>query len=483
MDHPEDAQDDNDTQTVKASEIRKKVAEDATDNAVNTIKAIFLPEDSRSDDVAKSEVKNRIDGDLRERILESIEKAQRRSAAKAGRPVGLVGGGDESPKVIKGAEKFWGVRDMTKSQRHTIGEGRLMASAMLFAAKDAEEKGDIRWNRVRDRAKNAGHDHVADTIDKNLEAGDFSSGGSLIPDEMANDLVTFLFANTVVRQLGARSVEMPNGTLDFGKINTAVSASWAGETGTIQATDLNTGQVKLDAKKLKIHVILSNDVIRQSPRGMDTIVRDQMQSAASLSEDNAFIRGSGTSNQPKGIEGWTRDGNKFDRKQGGTTSTIEEITQDVIAAISTVAQGNHNLDQGSPGWIMPSTVYWGLHAALDNEGRPSHISSMLQNGDSLYSFPVRHTTNIPADLGNSNDEGKVYFGDFSKAVIGETLDMRMDETQEATITDESGNSVDLFDEDQRAMRLIHETDFALLYDDAFSIIEKVDWGADFGRTI
>jgi len=112
---------------------------------------------------------------------------------------------------------------------------------------------------------------------------------------------------------------------------------------------------------------------------------------------------------------------------------------------------------------------------LDGEDRPSALAMQLNDGE-FYGYPVMTTTNIWSDVAAGSRD--IYFGDFSQAVIGETLDMRVDETTDATVTDNSGSSVDLFDTDQRALRLIHEMDFALLRDTSFARITDVDYGAD-----
>ncbi len=60
-------------------------------------------------------------------------------------------------------------------------------------------------------------------------AGSAEGGGLLIIDDMAGDIIELLRPFSVVRQIGARSVGIPRGTLRTPRITAGVSSAYVGE--------------------------------------------------------------------------------------------------------------------------------------------------------------------------------------------------------------------------------------------------------------
>ena len=79
-----------------------------------------------------------------------------------------------------------------------------------------------------------------------------------------------------------------------------------------------------------------------------------------------------------------------------------------------------------------------------------------------------------AETGGTQTE--VYFGCFAHAIIGEALGLVVDASQEAAYNDGS-TVVAAFSRDQTVIRVMAEHDFALRHDKAFTLIERVSWGA------
>ena len=401
---------------------------------------------------------------------------------------GKDGAGAYPWKVAKGKEKLWQIRQVMggDSPPAEIGKGELVGAMIPFVFKFMLDHGPgapLAWSKIAEYAR-TGKSAAGGTIPKNLQvaaaiekaqtAGSLPDGGALIPQDMSADLIGFLFDANVVRALGARTVDMPNGSLDFGRINTTVSASYIGETGSGTSSKIGFGRLQLSAKKLKIQVVASNDLIRQSPFGIEQIILDQMRSKAANRSDLAALRGTGTLGEPAGISNMIPAGQKVDRLQSGGTSTLAEIVKSLFLAIDRVA--SKNIPMTSPGWVFNWATKLGIMSAVDADGNMTVLADMLSE-DMLLGFRTGITNSLPSNLGGG-DETEIYFGDFAQFVIGETLNVRIDSALEATVLDSTGAEVKLFEQDMMATRLILEEDFGLFYDEAFSMIEAVDWGPD-----
>lgn len=478
---------------------------------------------SRSElaDMIKVEARNLINsGELDEQIIDSVTRTahdwdnmpdkERKAKIKAAfkkigdqRKTGVTYDVPTHPHILRGdgkqnvrdVSKHWAIRAVTGQMGERrpdvpIGYGWLMATTIPFIAASVHANKGIDWAFIAEKSYEYGFHQQAEIIErhmagdipkivKELQAGTLIDGGNLVPSTLAADLIGFLFNANVVRRLGATVLPMPAGSLDIGKIATAVSAGWIGETAAIDASQFTTEKVKLDAKKLRITVITSNDLVRRAAFGISGLIEDQMRSQAANTSDLAALRGDGTEGEPRGILDMTAADNIFDRTQDGATSTLKEIITDLFTAINNVVENNIPMTRG--GWAGHSRTKHGIMASTDADGNFTLLMQQLSEG-TLLGFPFEATNAIPTDLDTSgdatDDETDLTFGDFAQFIIGESLDMAVDETDQATVTDSAGSPVQLWDTDQRAFRLLHEEDNAVAYDTAFSIIRSVDWGAD-----
>lgn len=434
------------------------------------------------EDLVKGHIKNMYrsgSGDIDEMMMESFERAAKSWESKTSNErlqtvfKALRGDGDQDPmQFSKRAENHWVVQKLQGGDLppDPIGEGNVVGKTLLYVFRCFQARRRIDWDWIKDDAKAHGHRQIHDIIKREMSAGSLESGGILVPSVMAADLIPYLEDASVVRRLGARTIEMPNGNLDFGRMNSTVTARWLGETGTVNASRPGFDEIRLAAKKLRITVIASNDLIRQSPRGVAEMIASAARQRTAAVEDLAFLRGSGTAGEPKGISNWIDSGQKFNADE----TDIGTILGDFFECISRVAENNHGIERG--GWVMNTKSKYGYMRQTDADKNLTPLTEMLAN-DQLFGFPVGVTNGLPSNLGGGSDESEVYFGDFGQAMIGETLNMSVEETQEATVTDQDGNPLRLWDEDQRALRLIHEVDFALRYSTCFSMIEQVKVGA------
>lgn len=319
----------------------------------------------------------------------------------------------------------------------------------------------------------------ADSRSKALSSADPTAGGFLVPTQFSTDVIDLLRPAAVVRSLNPMIMPMPNGTIKVPKVTTGATASYIGENTNVTKSEEKFGQITLTFKKLGVLVPISNDLIRYSSPSADQIVRDDVVRAMAQREDQAFIRDDGTSGTPKGLKYWVNAANKFN---ANATVNLANVTIDLGKAIQNLmvanipmivqAQQNNGVD-ARPGWIFSPRIYRYLSTLQTANGVYAFRDEMLRG--TLWGWPYRVTTQVQETLGSASVSSEIYFGAFAHAVIGESLGIMVDASQEAAYHDGS-NVVAAFSQDQTVIRVIQEHDFALRYDKAFTLIEAVNWG-------
>lgn len=332
-------------------------------------------------------------------------------------------------------------------------------------------------------------------IAKALSAGDPTAGGFLVPQTFSSDIIELLRPSAVVRSLDPGVMPMPTGSVKVPKITAGSTASYLGENTNIQASEPDTGQLLLTFKKLAALVPVSNDLVRYSSPQADSIVRDDMVRALATREDRAFIRDNGTNGTPRGIRSWINAQNKF---AANATVNLANVTIDLGIAMQKLMDadiplitpqfpagaggGTPSLQPvtARPGWIFSPRTYRYLTTVQNGQGFYAFRQEMLQG--TLWGYPYRVTSQVPntytasgaAETGGNRSE--VYFGAFAHAVIGESMGLMVDASQEAAYADAGGNVRAAFSMDQTVVRVMAEHDFALRYDKSFALIQDVLWG-------
>lgn len=258
--------------------------------------------------------------------------------------------------------------------------------------------------------------NAAETLVKALGESTISGGGALVPDAFADQVIELLYARTVVRQSGAVTIPMPNGNLTLPRVASGSTASYVGENQNNTATEETFDQVKMSAKKLMVHVPVSNELLVDSSPAADRIVMNDMVKGAAVREDLAFIRGDGTQDTPTGIRNLS---NIQTTATAGTTQA--QVASDLAAAQLSLL--SNNIPMTRPGWLMaPRTMLYLQDELLDGNGNLVY-KEMSERG-TLKGFPFRWTTQIPINLGGG-DESELYLADFDELLIGEATVQNM----------------------------------------------------------
>ena len=398
-------------------------------------------------------IKDQLGTDVADIVRENVEKA-------ASDPNGpwakrILEGGDSQPKKEKRAPGLaFGrvVRAMAAAKMNKLGTSGTVEVLKQWGDEDLAAA-------------------MQDVQTKALAAGDATAGGFLVPTEFSNEVIELLRSRSVVRSLGARTVQMPTGTLKYPKIASGAAAAYVGENTNISKSEETFGQLSLTFKKLAVLTPISNDLLRYSSPSADSIVRDDLVSAMATKEDNSFIRGTGTDATPKGLLNWCVADQKI---AANGTVNLANITDDLGQLVVKLKQAD--IPMITPGWIMAPRTEQKL-ATIQNANGAFVFRDEILRG-TLWGYPCGVTTNIPitqdtTGAGNDN-ESEIYLVDFAQVIIGESQGLLVDASQEAAYHDGS-NVQAAFSLDQTVVRAIAEHDLGLRHDKAIAMLTGVTW--------
>lgn len=294
------------------------------------------------------------------------------------------------------------------------------------------------------------------------------SGGALVPDNMHDEVIELLRPRTVVRQLGARNVPLPNGNLSMPRMSSGASSGYVGEGNDVLASEGSTDDVNLSAKTMITLVPMSNQLIGRAGFRIEQIVLNDMISSMAVREDKAFLRDDGTSNTPKGFKATATEATRTVAWSG--TADLATIDAYLDSLILELMNSDSLLIQ--PGWAFSPRSYMKLFGLRDGNG--NKVYPELAQGQ-LKGFPIKHTTTIPTNLGAGTNESEIYFADWNDVVIGEQENMKVDFSREATYKDSGGQLVSAFSRNQSVVRVVAEHDIGFRHLEGLVLGTAVTW--------
>lgn len=279
-----------------------------------------------------------------------------------------------------------------------------------------------------------------------------SGNSTLIQSQVADLLVqpleqasTFLAAGPVVLDSSA-PVRVP-------RIVNGVTAGFVAEGAQITDGDVAFDEVTLlpsTLKGLKVLVKLSNELIRTSVVGLESVLRTRLVTDVANALDAALWDGAGTSNTIKGIL----------RATGIETGVLDLTDPDSLIDGLAKAQGN----KVSPThWVMTSASWAALRKnKTADTGSKQYLfdpNGGIAGGTELrlFGLPVIVTDNIPA----ASTKNRVALVDFSKVVVAR------DVNAEVKILDQTWG-----DYDSIGIRVVSRWDTALLQAKAVTLLTE-----------
>jgi len=314
---------------------------------------------------------------------------------------------------------------------------------------------------------------IPDSSIKAMTAGDPETGGILIPQPVAQEVIDILRAQVVVRSFNPATLPMPSGNLKLPKKTQGTTAYYVGEGTQPTISKVKTGHVNLSYKKLVTLVPVSNDLFRFSSPGADRIIRDDIVDNTRVREDQAFLRDNGTDSTPKGLLQWALDASPAQVVNANQTVNLANVTTDLGKLILKLIEANVPMIR--PGWIMSPRTWNYLMTVLTTNG-PYAFRDEMSRG-TLWGWPFRFTTQVPNNLttGGGVDKSDLYLADFADVVIGDSETLKIDASGEASYV-EGGSVKSAFGQDETVIRGITEHDMVMRRDASIAVLRQVKWG-------
>lgn len=295
-----------------------------------------------------------------------------------------------------------------------------------------------------------------------------ADGGYLVPEVYANEIIELLYPATVIYSLGARRLGMANGNLNIPKLKTGSRALFTGESRAIPKTAPKFGNLKPSAKKLTALIPMSNDLLRSTNFDNDVIVGQDITKQMALGADWGALLGSGGEFQPLGITKnksvLTIDTTAIDEEYASTTGILTPAFPNYLVA--SVLKNNVYAD--GLGFVFNTSVEQFFKALRDNVGGFIFAKEMNES-NTLVGYPYR-TTNL---LETAGGKTQIIFGNWNDLIIGEQGALEIDTSREGSWTDDAGNLISAFENDQTLIRAINNVDTGLRHDESFAVASKV----------
>lgn len=303
---------------------------------------------------------------------------------------------------------------------------------------------------------------------KALSAISPADGGYLVPEVYANEIIELLYPATVIYALGARRLGMANGNLNIPKLKTGSRALFTGEARALPKTAPKFGNLKLSAKKLTALIPMSNDLLRSTNFDNDVIVGQDITKQMALGVDYGALLGTGGEFQPLGIirnknvlnvDVTTLDA-EYASKNGVLTAAFPNY---LIASVL-----KNNVYADGLGFVFNTSVEQFFKSLRDNVGGFIFAEEM-NDSHTLAGYPYRATNLLETTGGKTS----IIFGNWNDLVIGEQGALEIETSREGSWTDDTGNLISAFENDQTLIRAINNVDTGLRHDESFAVASKV----------
>lgn len=337
--------------------------------------------------------------------------------------------------------------------------------AMVSAGTDGADLDEMRQIKFK-QLQRMGYDR------KTLSWLTETLGGALVAPPEMGELIELLRNKEALVNAGAKVVPLPpQGRLKYPRQTAASLTYWVGENSPISASDINTGEVTLQAKKLAVLIRAPNELIRFASPAAEALLRDDMTKSLALGLDLAGLEGAGGDNRPRGLQNF----------QNITTITSSDartngdalVGKDVYRMIAAVEEANAEFE----GFIMrPKTLYKFYQLRADAVGQGDGAGPFLFNmireagdgvGATIAGHPVTKSTQVSQvrTKGTSSTLTSIYGGMWSDMLIGMFGAIEFAST---TMGDTA------FQNDQVWIRGILSADIAARHEASFVFLDNLD---------
>lgn len=219
----------------------------------------------------------------------------------------------------------------------------------------------------------------------------------LLQEQVSSLLIEPLEAQSVVLAAGPRIFDTAS-PLRIPKLVGSSEPGWIGENELIPEHDVNFDEVRLmpaDRKSVKTLIKFSNELLRQSVIGLDSVLKARLVSDVARKLDDAFLTGDGTDSSVTGII------NQTGVQTGVLDATEPDSFLDALA-LASAAEVQPNR------WIISGADFYAVRKIKDTSGKYI-LESDITTGTTyrLFGVPVTVTNKLPTGTAVLANMGEV----------------------------------------------------------------------------
>lgn len=295
--------------------------------------------------------------------------------------------------------------------------------------------------------------YASEVVAKGLYEGSAVDGGYLVIPEVYNQFIELVKAQSLIRSLpGVQQISMSSGSLLINRETTGAGAYWNGEIpGAVTENGHKYGRYTLTPKDLYSWTTISKSLIADSYFNIEQQVQNSIIKQVAITEDAAFLAGTGSSYQPKGIYNWLNASNKI--SSGGVTTELYEA--DFFSAELAIRGQNHMDDLY---WAMNWATYSALRTKLRVTTGIVAWPELREAEPMLLGYPVKFTNTT------SNPSSKIYLLNPSDFLIADRvgLEFTVDPIQNDSNFPVSINETLILAHSRVDCVLLHDTSSAVI---------------------
>lgn len=297
------------------------------------------------------------------------------------------------------------------------------------------------------------------------------AGGALVAPPEMGELIELLRNKEALVNAGAKTVPLPpQGRLKYPRQTSASTTFWVGENKNITNSEVGTGEVTLQAKKLAVLIKAPNELIRFASPAAEALLRDDMTKSLALGLDLAGLEGPGTDVTPRGLINMPNINTVTSSTPGANGDKL--VGEDIYRMLAIVEESLGQFES----WIMrPKMWYKYLQlrsdAVANGDGQGPFLFNLIREAGAgtaptLAGFPVVTSTQVSQvrAKGNASNLSYVIGGMFSDLLIGMFGAIEFAAT---TMGDTA------FQNDQTWVRGILSADIAARHESVFAFMDNI----------
>ena len=270
----------------------------------------------------------------------------------------------------------------------------------------------------------------------------------LLREQVSSLLIQPLEAASVVLAAGPRIFDTAE-PLRIPKLISSSDPAWVGEGELIPEHDVDFDEVRLmptNRKSVKTLIRFTNELLRQSVIGLDSVLKDRLVSDVARKLDTAFLVGDGADNTVTGIV----------NQPGVQKAVLDASEPDSLLdalALASAAEVTPNR------WFLSGADFYSVRKLKDSSGKYILESDITQGTTyRLFGVPVTVTNKLPA----------------GKAVLANMA--------EVAVARDTAPTVKILDQryaeyDEQAIRVTARYDLGLLRPEGVVVLKSAEAGA------